>query len=37
VRIATLRGELETVAVNTEGSFQQTRQNLAQLTSYPAQ
>jgi hypothetical protein len=37
LRIATLRNELETVAVNTEGSFQQTRQNLAQLASYPVQ
>jgi hypothetical protein len=37
VRIATLRSELETVAVNTEGNFRQTRQNLAQLASYPTQ
>jgi hypothetical protein len=37
VRIATLRNELETVAVNTEGSFRQTRQNLAQLASLPVQ
>jgi hypothetical protein len=37
VRIATLRNELETVAVNTEGSFRQTRQNLAQLVSLPVQ
>jgi hypothetical protein len=33
-RLATLRKELETVAVNTEGGFQVTRQNLAQLVSF---
>jgi mannitol/fructose-specific phosphotransferase system IIA component len=33
VRLATLRNELETVAVNTEGGFQLTRQNLARLVS----
>ena len=35
VRLATLRNELETVAVNTEGGFQLTRQNMAQLVSLP--
>jgi hypothetical protein len=35
VRLANLRSELETVAVNTEGGFQVTRQNLARLVSYP--
>jgi len=35
VRLATLRNELETVAVNTEGGFQLTRQNMAQLVSFP--
>ena len=34
VRLASLRTELETVAVNTEGGFQATRQNLARLVSF---
>jgi hypothetical protein len=34
VRLSTLRNELETVAVNTEGGFQATRQNLARLVSF---
>jgi anti-sigma factor RsiW len=33
-RLASLRAELETVAVNTEDGFQQTRQNLTRLVSF---
>jgi hypothetical protein len=33
-RLASLRHELETVAVNTEGGFQATRQNMARLVSF---
>jgi anti-sigma factor RsiW len=33
-RLARLRSEIETVAVNTESGFQQTRQNLTRLASY---
>ncbi|HWQ92475.1 MAG TPA: hypothetical protein VN673_12455, partial [Clostridia bacterium] len=33
-KVARLRAELETVAVNTWDGFQQTHQNLAQLASY---
>jgi len=33
-RLARLRSEIETVAVNTESGFQQTRQNLTRLASF---
>jgi hypothetical protein len=33
-RVSRLRAELETVAVNTEGGFEQTHQNLSRLASF---